>query len=438
MYTDYFGFQVNPFKAKPDSTYYFPGQSHEEAIAHLRYAVSQEEGFVLITGEKGIGKTTICRYFLQNLDEKIIVLFCPRAEQSPKRLLKIIITDLGITSIRDNMKDYIDALNEFLMQKKVEQKKVVFLFDEAHKFNWDVLEQIRLLSNLETTREKLLQIILIGCPDLSDRLDSYKYRQLRQRMSVTYQLYPLSEHETSQYITHRITLVGRGALIKFDSSAFRHIYRYSKGIPRLINEVCDRVLMAAYKLREKQISGNIAKNAIKELPEKSGQLSKAYYQLNRRKLFVLAGAIVLVISSAIYFIKYSSQEVTPELSQVERKKDVISKKDQIVLSNSVGGQNRPDRDAYKIKSGLNHFNKPKSYSVQVGAFLIRNNAQILMDSLKAKDYRARIDTFIDPKGRTWYTVRVGKYSSREIAREKADSIITKEKIEAIVRFSSQL
>lgn len=438
MYTDYFGFRVNPFKTNPDSTYYFPGQSHEETIAYLRYAVSQGEGFVLITGEKGIGKTTICKYFLQNLDEKIIVAFIPRAEQSPKRLLKKIINELEITSISDNMKDYIDALNEFLMQKKMEQKKVVFLFDEAHKFSWDVLEQIRLLSNLETTHEKLLHIVLIGCPDLSDRLDSYELRQLRQRMSVTYQLYPLNEHETSQYITHRITIVGQGALVKFEASAVHHIYRCSRGIPRLINEVCDRVLMAAFKLREKQISGKIAKAEIKELPENLGQLSKANSQLNRRKLLVLTCAIILIFSSAIYFFKHLSREVTPEFSRIEKIKDVISNPDQNVLSNSVRGQNNPDRDVYKMNSKLNHLNKPITYSVQVGAFFIRNNAQIMMDSLKEKDYRARIDTFNDPKGRTWYTVRVGKYSSREIAQEKADSIITQEKMDAIVRFSSRL
>jgi type II secretory pathway predicted ATPase ExeA len=438
MYTKYFGFRINPFKANPDSAYFFPGKSHLETIAHLHYAISQREGFVLIIGEKGIGKTTICTYFLQNPDEKTIVVFIPKAEQSPKRLLKRILKELSISTISDNMKDYFDALNNFLIQKAMVKIKVVFLLDEAHKFNSDVLEQIRLLSNLETTREKLLHIILIGCPELEDRLDSYELRPLRQRMSVIYHVYPLSQNETSQYITHRITKVGQGDLVKFDASAFSHIYKYSGGIPRLVNQVCDRVLMSAYKLREKQISGIIAKTAIKELPVNSVKQTKANYQFNRKKLISLVCSLFLIIIAAIFVFKPSSQKINSNLPQIERIEDVLRSNDQKVISDSFKGPKSPNIDNNRTNSRVNHLKRPVIYSVQIGAFLISNYAHILMDSLKEKGYQARIDTFNDYGGRTWYTVRIGEYYSRKLAQEKADSIITQEKMEAIVRSASQL
>ncbi len=184
MYIKFFGFKENPFKLASDPAYLFLGKSHEEALAHLIYAVSEGEGFISIIGKQGVGKTTICRAFIERRDENIEVAYIFKSELGPEELLKRINTEFSISDATHDVKELIDALNSFLMQKRVEGKKVVLFIDNAQNLKEDALEQVRLLSNLETPRDKLLQIVLVGEPRLADMLGSYALRQIGQRVSV--------------------------------------------------------------------------------------------------------------------------------------------------------------------------------------------------------------------------------------------------------------
>lgn len=265
MYNTFFGFREKPFKLVPNPAYFYLSKSHEEALAHLNYAISQGDGFVEITGEVGTGKTTLCRAFLESLNGTVEAAYIFNPKLGPKQLLRNINEEFGIKSEGDNTKDLIDSLNIFLMQKKASGKRVILLVDEAQNLSRNVLEQLRLLSNLETNRDKLLQIILVGQPELSQILYSHELRQLGQRITLSYQLGSLTFNESKEYIQYRIGIAANKAAIKFDRSAYRQIYKYSKGIPRLINIVCDRALLTAFVLNQFKITANIAKTAIREL-----------------------------------------------------------------------------------------------------------------------------------------------------------------------------
>ena len=265
MYKKFFSFRERPFKLVPNPEYYYVSRSHEEAMAHLSYAISEGDGFVEITGEVGTGKTTLCRVFLENLDERTEVAYIFNPRLGPKQLLKTIADELGIPCRTDDIKDLIDALNAHLIRMKSEGKRVVLLVDEAQNLSRNVLEQLRLLSNLETNRSKLLQIILVGQPELGELLDSYDLRQLAQRITLSCQLSPLTVNEVREYIEHRIHVAATKVLVPFSGSAVRLIYRYSKGIPRLINIVCDRSLLTAFSRNRKKITGGIVREAIREL-----------------------------------------------------------------------------------------------------------------------------------------------------------------------------
>ena len=265
MYNKFFGFKEKPFKLVPNPAYFYLSKSHEEAMAHLNYAISQGDGFVEITGEVGTGKTTLCRTFLESLNGTVEAAYIFNPKLGPKQLLKTINEEFGINTQESDTKDLIDRLNAFLMQKKASGKKVILLIDEAQNLNRNVLEQLRLLSNLETNRDKLLQIILVGQPELSEILNSHALRQVGQRITLSYQLRPLTGTECKEYIHYRIGIAAQKTAIKFDRSAYRQIYKYSKGIPRLINIVCDRALLTAFVLNQFKITTRIAKESIKEL-----------------------------------------------------------------------------------------------------------------------------------------------------------------------------
>ena len=280
MYENFFSFIEKPFKLVPNPAYLFLSKSHEEALAHLNYAMSQGDGFMEITGEVGTGKTTLCRAFLENLDANTIAAYIFNPRLSPKQLIKTINDELGINYDTNHAKDLIDKLNAFLMHQKSEGKKVILLIDEAQNLSRNILEQLRLLSNLETNKEKLLQIILVGQPELSDILDSHELRQLGQRITLRCHITPLNFKETLEYIKFRINIAARNAGTKFDRSAYRQIYNYSGGIPRMINIACDRALLTAFGLSQHKITGSIARASIKELKSR-GVPQKAWLNLQQ-------------------------------------------------------------------------------------------------------------------------------------------------------------
>jgi len=298
MYEKFFSFSEKPFKLVPNPAYLFLSKSHEEALAHLNYALAQGDGFVEITGEVGTGKTTLCRAFLENLDNNTIAAYIFNPRLGPKQLIKTINDELGIKYDTDNTKDLIDKLNAFLMRQKAASKKVILLIDEAQNLSRNILEQLRLLSNLETSKEKLLQIILVGQPELSDILDSHELRQLGQRITLRYHLTPLTYKETVEYIKYRINIAARKAGIKFDRSAYRQIYRYSGGIPRVINISCDRSLLTAFGLSQRKISGSIARTSIKEL--KSRGAKKKHGLIYGDKAIIIFAVLALILIGVSY------------------------------------------------------------------------------------------------------------------------------------------
>lgn len=304
MYNRFFGFRERPFQLVPNPAYLFLSRSHEEAMAHLVYAIAQGDGFVEITGEVGTGKTTLCRAVLENLDKftEAAYIFNPKLDAF--QLLRTINDEFGLSSDGETIKDLIDTLNAFLMKKKTEGKKVVIMIDEAQNLSKDVLEQLRLLSNLETTTSKLMQIILVGQPELSEMLDSHDLRQLGQRIALSCHLTPLTYKETKAYVEHRIQVASQKPEAKFATGAYRAIYRYSGGIPRLINIACDRALLTAFGLNRKTVTGVIAKASIRELSGRGDSRKPRFLQGVRMPVSfgVLLGVFLAVLYLATIFL----------------------------------------------------------------------------------------------------------------------------------------
>ncbi len=313
MYKFFFGFRENPFKLVPNPAYLFLSKSHEEALAHLTYAVAQGEGFMEITGEVGTGKTTLCRAFLENLDHRTTAAYIFNPNLNSVQLLKAINDEFGISSTADNIKDLIDTLNSFLIKQQSKGKSTILLIDEAQNLTNEVLEQLRLLSNLETTKDKLLHIILVGQPELDEKLSSYELRQLEQRISLSCRLMPLNLKEVQNYIQHRIQVASEKTGVSFEPAAYRSVYKYSRGVPRLINIVCDRALLTAFGLDQKKITKKIVETAIRELTDRERAGEKRFGRLKNAILFFSILSLVfvlLIIYHSGFFAKHAIQKVS--------------------------------------------------------------------------------------------------------------------------------
>ncbi len=266
MYIDYFGFTQAPFSITPDPGFLFLSHDHREAFAHLLYGVGDTGGFVQLTGEVGTGKTTLCRYLLENTPEEVDVALILNPRQSALELVASICDELGVGYPRENdsIKTLIDRLNAHLLERHSQGKRTVLVIDEAQNLSAEVLEQIRLLTNLETTRHKLLQILLIGQPELQAIMDRPELRQLDQRITARYHLTSLSATETETYIAHRLAVAGCRKKL-FTPKALRQIYKGSQGVPRLINIICDRALLGAYARQADLITPALVRQAEQEI-----------------------------------------------------------------------------------------------------------------------------------------------------------------------------
>lgn len=298
MYNAYFGFKEKPFKLVPNPEFLFLGKSHEEALAHLTYATTQGDGFVEITGEVGTGKTTLCRVFLENLDPSVDAAFIFNTNLDALGLLKAVNKELTIDATGDTPTELIDTLNQFLVENSRRGRSVILLIDEAQNLSVETLEQLRMLSNLETTTNKLIQIILVGQPELETLLGSHALRQLGQRINLSCRLLPMTRNETRAYINHRINVASRREANLFTPGAQRAIHHYSGGIPRLVNIACDRALVVAYSRNLSRITGSTARLAIREL---SARRQGRRPSPSTAEKFLLPGLIVLVIGLVIFY-----------------------------------------------------------------------------------------------------------------------------------------
>jgi general secretion pathway protein A len=266
MYREFFRLQHKPFTLAPDPRFMFMSTSHREALAHLLYGIQEGHGFIQVVGQVGTGKTTLCRTLLDQVgyDAEIAFIFNP--SPSEIELLQAIHREFGLNSGALTRTDLVAELNRFLLQKKAEGRRVLLVIDEAQNLEPDVLEQIRLLSNLETDSAKLIQIVLIGQPELDDNLARSDLRQLRQRITVRWRLAPFDRKEVERYVEHRLTVAGNPNSGIFSRGALRALHRRSGGIPRLINAIADRAMLGAYSRGRRRVSAHEVRRAANELP----------------------------------------------------------------------------------------------------------------------------------------------------------------------------
>lgn len=272
MYEEYFGFLEKPFSLTPDPKYLYGSASHASAFELLQYALERREGFVVITGDIGTGKTTLCRALLEQTDKTTFTALLLNPFLSEEDLLRTILQDLGVVSRgedrsgrKPSKQELISTLHDFLLSLVPLRARAVLIIDEAQNLPLPILEQIRILSNLETDKDKLLQIILVGQLNLIPLLRSEELRQLDQRVSIRYQLTPLSAQEVAAYVSHRLHVANATRPVTFEPDAIEQVHLYSGGIPRLINLICDRSLLGAFAAQTTRIDADIVNAAAEGL-----------------------------------------------------------------------------------------------------------------------------------------------------------------------------
>ncbi|PHR28784.1 MAG: type II secretory pathway protein ExeA [Desulfotalea sp.] len=301
MYTRYFGFIEKPFAIAPNPRFFYMSDAHREALAHLLYGINGDGCIILFTGGVGTGKTTVCRCCIEQLPETTDVALVLNPKLTIADLLKTICEELGIEIFRQEPtnKDYIDGLNAYLLAAHAKGRNTAVIIDEAQNLDIEVLEQLRLLTNLETDTQKLLQIVLIGQPELRDILSVPALSQVSQRITTRYHLEALQLEDVSGYIHHRLALAGGDTrTLVIPENVIRIICKHSRGIPRLINIICDRALLGAYAENKVQIDAKTVKKAIREV------LATARHSAFGSRSIIVAGLclILLLVPLSLYFV----------------------------------------------------------------------------------------------------------------------------------------
>jgi general secretion pathway protein A len=305
MYKKFFGLKHEPFSIAPDPHYLFMSERHREALAHLLYGVRGGGGFVLLTGEIGAGKTTVCRCFLEQVPRRTNVAYIFNPKQTAEELLQSICEDFRIARETEpgrslTARDHVAALNEFLLRTHGVGQNNVLIIDEAQSLSAEVLEQLRLLTNLETNERKLLQIILVGQPELRAMLARPELEQLAQRVIARYHLDALTPRETAQYIHHRLNVSGLAGALPFDAPSMRRIHALSRGVPRRINLLCDRALLGAYAGGKPQVDVAIVEKAAAEVRGEIPTRRQRARSRSMRKRFAAALGLGVVAGAVLF------------------------------------------------------------------------------------------------------------------------------------------
>jgi general secretion pathway protein A len=311
MYAKFFGLRQEPFSIAPDPRYLFMSERHREALAHLLYGLRGGGGFVLLTGEIGAGKTTVCRCFLEQIPKRCNVAYIFNPKLTVIELLRTVCEEFRIPLDADrvrnsSVKEYLDPINEFLLKTHAVGQNNVLIIDEAQNLSSEVLEQLRLLTNLETSERKLLQIILIGQPELRDMLARPELEQLAQRVIARYHLKALTPGETSQYIRHRLGVAGLSGVVPFDRTARKRIHELSRGVPRRINLLCDRSLLGAYSEGRSRVSQEMVERASAEVfGDGERPIAAAVSGFNRRPVYAAAAGLLagVVLFGLVSWVK---------------------------------------------------------------------------------------------------------------------------------------
>jgi general secretion pathway protein A len=270
MYEVYFRLREKPFSLTPDPEFLFLSESHQQALDHLRFGLESGEGFIVISGDIGVGKTTICRALLRRMPERFSTALVVNTLLTEKELLRTILADFGVDVPEGTRKDLLDALNRFLLAEAAGDRRPVLIIDEAQNLAPPLLEQVRLLSNLETEKRKLLQIVLFGQKELQEKLRLPELRQFNQRVTVRARILPLGRRETARYIQHRLSVAGAAGSAFLSPTAEKLLYRRSAGVPRRINQLCDRALLAACLRGAARVEREDVKRAVDSLADRRG------------------------------------------------------------------------------------------------------------------------------------------------------------------------
>jgi type II secretory pathway predicted ATPase ExeA len=265
MYLEHFGLATQPFRLTPDSDFLFMSESHSRAKVYMDYTVWNREGFVVITGEIGCGKTTLIQKLLQDLKENVVVAKIFQTQLDEVEFLQAVLVEFGLNPFNAKKVELLDMLNTFLVDQFLQNKQIVLIVDDAHNLSLKVLEEIRMFAGLETRKEKILHVILVGQPQLNETLDHPDMQQLMQRVKLRYHIRALSEPEVGDYIRHRLNIAGASNRTLFPPPTLSLIYRYAGGIPRLINTLCDTALTCAYADNLKEVTAQVVETAAKEL-----------------------------------------------------------------------------------------------------------------------------------------------------------------------------
>ena len=266
MYYKFYGFKEAPFNLTPSSRFFFESAKHTEALSNLLYSIRARKGFVVITGEIGSGKTTVCRTLLNKLDGRTQSALINNTHIGGKDLLMTILEDLDVEFVSGSKAKLLSQLNHYLIEQLRNDNNVVLIIDEAQNLKPNVLEEVRMLSNLETENEKLIQIIFLGQPELKKKLALPQLEQLRQRISIFYHLNPLNEGETRQYVLHRLKIASGSDRKYFTDGALDYVWSFSKGVPRLINQICDSALLNGFIYEKEIIDEALMKEVVSESP----------------------------------------------------------------------------------------------------------------------------------------------------------------------------
>jgi general secretion pathway protein A len=412
MYEAFYGFKEKPFTLTPDPRYFYPSRAHREALDHLLYGIREREGFIVITGDVGTGKTTLCRAILQQLEEGTTTAVILNPILSEEELLRAVLRDFGLTGAGRTKNELIAELNEFLLQTIVAGRRAVLIVDEAQNLSHDLLEQVRLLSNLETERDKLIQIILVGQLGLLKNLASPELKQLNQRVSVRYRLKPLTYQETCQYIYHRLMVAGGTTGVSFSGGALKTIYRFSEGIPRLINLAADRALLQGFTDQEREITKARAEAGIRSLRDEE---PVRRVPLFGRALFgvLLIGAVIAAVFAA-GLIPFGRPEAAPtaELSTAAAARSAPS------------SAPAPGASPARIDSVL-PAGQTFSYSLLVGSFSTEPEARALEQRLAARGVTGIVARAAQAGAGT-FNVLVGHYGDAMEAQQALDGLTAQE------------
>jgi len=420
MYEHYYGFTEKPFSLTPDPKFLYRSQSHANAFDLLQYAIRRREGFVVVTGDIGTGKTTLCRALLEQIDRTTFTALVLNPFLSEEDLLKRILLDFGVIS-RDEVKsgrlanvskqELVDSLYDFLLGLIPLKASAVLIIDEAQNLPLAVLEQIRILSNLETDKEKLLQIILVGQLNLQASLRSPELRQLDQRVSIRYELKPLDRETVAAYVAHRLTVAGGSAAVTFAPKALSLVHRWSGGIPRLINLICDRALFAGYSLRSSRITPEMVEHAAGSLDLQLPARPRLAWLRSRASLLAAASlmllASVLAVGATAYLYRRFAATAMVEPRQAVRREPEPA----LALSSAVD-RRLPPNAAFTILVGSYAVNGPTT----------AGDIRELTRWLEASGFEVHYaDVDLGTRGR-WRRLLAGVYTEPEAANRDVERL----------------